>query len=148
MGWGEWKKGEELSPRFFSLPFFYLFIYFIYFYLFNFTVGWNYSNLTFIFLIFILFIYLFIYFYLFIFLYTHTYIYCPLSKINPFSQIYIYIYIFCCIPYIMDSPSPINTRQRERQTGVYQSAWHHHVWYHLCSGWIVTSTRDSQLSTN
>ena len=26
--------------------------------------------------------------------------------------IYIYIYIYCCTPYIMDSPSSINTRQR------------------------------------
>ena len=30
---GVWKWGEELSPRFFSLPFFYLFIYFIQFYI-------------------------------------------------------------------------------------------------------------------
>ena len=54
----------------------------------------------------------------------------------------------CFAPYIMDSPSSINTRQRECQTGVHQSAWHNHVWYHLRSGWIVTTTLDCQLSTN
>ena len=54
-GVGEWKRGEELSPRFFSLLFFYLFIYFIYFYLSNFTVGWNFGNLTFLFILFIFF---------------------------------------------------------------------------------------------
>ena len=47
--------GEELSPRFIKLPFFYLLIYFIYFYFSDFTVGWNYGNLTFLFILFIFF---------------------------------------------------------------------------------------------
>ena len=50
---GVGKRGEELSPRFIKLPFFYLLIYFIYFS--NFTVGWNYGNLTFLFILFIFF---------------------------------------------------------------------------------------------
>ena len=40
------ERGEELSPRFIKLPFFYLLIYFIFFYVSNFTVSWNYGNLT------------------------------------------------------------------------------------------------------
>ena len=54
----------------------------------------------------------------------------------------------CCTPYIMDSPSSINTSQQERQTRVHQLVWHNHIWYHLCSGCIVTNPRESQLSTN
>ena len=34
------------------------------------------------------------------------------------------------------------------QIPVHQSAWHNHVCYHLRSGRIVTTTLDSQLSTN
>ena len=32
--------------------------------------------------------------------------------------------------------------------GVHQPAWHNQLWYHLHSGRIVTTTLDSQLSTN
>ena len=38
---------------------------------------------------------------------------------------------YCCTPYIMDSPSYINTCQRERQKELTKSAWHNHVWYYL-----------------
>ena len=35
-----------------------------------------------------------------------------------------------------------------RKNTVHQSAWHNHVWYHLCSRQIVSTPLDSQLSIN
>ena len=54
----------------------------------------------------------------------------------------------CCTSYIMEIIFLHKYTSTSVSDGVHQSAWHNHGCYHLCSGWIVTTTLDSQLSTN
>ena len=67
---------------------------------------------------------------------------------KPGQDCFEFHFSLCFTPYIIDLPSSINTSQWECQTVVHQSVWHNHVWYHLHSRRIVTTTLDSQLSIN
>ena len=58
--------------------------------------------------------------------------------------------ILCLVLYSLRNGLALLHRYKSMRAldGVHQSAWHNYVWFHLHSGWIVTTPLDSQLFIN
>ena len=70
------------------------------------------------------------------------------GKRNGRSFTYIYIYIYTYMLYSLYNGLPLLHKymSMEHLRELTRPTWHNHMWYHLHSGWIVTTPLDSQLS--
>ena len=65
-----------------------------------------------------------------------------------YKNTYIYIYIYMLYSQHNGLTLLHKYTSTKASDRVHQSVWHNHMWYHLHRGQIVTTTLDSQLSTN